>query len=83
MILDHMEKSDETNEQFTPFTELCKFADYYGFIVEIEKPFVEMDQLFLKVLDSEGTEVYRVTLDDITSVNTEAASVLNDLAKEN
>jgi hypothetical protein len=73
----------EKQEQFTPFSELCKFADVYGYDVQIEKPFKEMDNLFLKVLDKDGEEVYKITLDDISALNEESAAILNDLSKKN
>ncbi len=68
-------------DKFTPYTELCKFADEYELRLEIEKPFVEMENLFLKVIDRDtGEEVKRVMLNDISSLNDEAATVLNELS---
>ena len=66
---------------FTAFSELCRFADEYGYVVELEKPFVEFEQLFLKVLDEDGNEVKKITLKDISSVNKVAGKVLNELSK--
>lgn len=67
---------------FTPFSELCKFADAYGYSVELEKPFVEMKQMFLLVKDQDGNEIKKIILDDIATVNDEAASALNDLSQK-
>lgn len=64
-----------------PFTELCRFTDEYGYTVEIEKPFVEFDEIFLKVLDSEGNEMKKTTLPDIYTIEKEAGKMLNSLSK--
>lgn len=70
-------------EIFTPFSELCKFADQYSYRVEIEKPFQQFDQLYLKVVNEDGETVERITLEDISTINVESASLLNRLGKEN
>lgn len=67
----------------TPYAELCKFADEYDLVVELDKPFKEFPNLLLKVIErSTGDEIKRIVLDDISSVNDEAAKVLNDLTKK-
>lgn len=71
----------DKEEIFNSFTELCRYAEEYHFVVEIEKPFEEFDQLFLKIMDADGEEVHRVTLDDIYALNDEAASLLNEISK--
>ena len=71
------------DEQFTPFTELCKFAEEYELVVEIEKPFVEFENLYLKVVNKKtGEDIKRIMLNDIYSLNEEAAAVLNLLAQK-
>lgn len=68
-------------EIFTPFSELCRYADEYHMIVELEKPFSEFDEIFLRVLDEEDNEIYKITLGDIASLDEEAGKVLNELSK--
>lgn len=69
-------------ENFTPFNELMRYADEFSLHVEIEKPFKEFDQLFLKVVDSEGNEIKRVVLQDITNIDKESSKLLNELSKK-
>lgn len=67
----------------TPFSELCHFAEQYDLIVELDKPFKEFPNILLKVIEKEsGDEVKRITLDDIGSLNDQAAKLLNDLSKD-
>jgi hypothetical protein len=75
------EEIEEEEEPFSPFNELCRFADEYHLNVEIDKPFPEMNKMFLKIKDSEGEEVSKVVLDDIVDLNSKSASILNDLSK--
>jgi hypothetical protein len=72
---------DKREDVFNPFTELCHYADEYHLVVEIEKPFPEFDQLFLKLVDADEEVVHRVTLENISYINDEAATLLNELSK--
>lgn len=75
-------KEEEQEEIFTPFSELCKFADAYDLVIELDKPFVEFPNMVMKVIrKSDEEEVKRIFLDDITSVDDEAAKLLNSLSK--
>jgi hypothetical protein len=71
----------DSEEIFNSFTELCHYADEFHLVVELEKPFEEFDQLFLKIIDSDGEETYRVTIEDIVDLNDEAADLLNEISK--
>ena len=71
----------DKQENYTPFAELCRYADQYHLVVEIEKPFQQFDQLFLKLIDADGKEVHRIMLTDISVLNKESASLLNELSK--
>lgn len=62
------------------FNELCKFADEYGFKVEIEKPFKEMDNLFLNII--KDNEIEQIILKDITHLNKQSAILLNHLSQK-
>jgi len=74
---------EEKQELFTPFAELCKFADAYDLVIELDKPFVEFPNMVMKVVrKSDGDEVKRIFLDDITTVDDEAAKLLNSLSKK-
>jgi hypothetical protein len=74
---------DKYDAQETPFGELCLFSDHYGLHVEIEKPFKEMENLFVKVIDQQtGEEVYRSAIDDISVLNEEASRILNNLSQK-
>lgn len=77
-----MGKYDKKKEQFTPFSELCKFADEFEYDVLLEKPFKEMKNMFLIINDSDGEQLERITLKDISVVNKEAAKLLNKLSKK-
>lgn len=82
-----MSKYNSTTKQpydvDTPFSELCRFADEYDLVVELDKPFVEFPNILLKVIEkSTGDEIKRITLDDISTLNEEAAKLLNDLSKD-
>lgn len=76
------ENREEQEERFTPFSELCKFADAYDLVIELDKPFVEFPNMVMKVVrKSDKEEVKRIFLDDITSVDEQAAKLLNTLSK--
>lgn len=63
----------------TPFSELCNFAEQEKMHVEIEKPFTEFPNLFLKLM--KGDEVIeKITLEDISSLDKESAKILNKLS---
>jgi hypothetical protein len=72
-------KSDDT---MTPFAELCRFADSYGYKVELDKPFTVFNNLILKIFDSEGNLAHKVILDSIEEINQEAGKLLNTLSKK-
>lgn len=74
-------KPPQPEEIFTPFSELCRYADEFDLVVELDKPFKEFDEIMLKVLDEEGEIVKRITLNDIASLDKEAAKILNELSK--
>lgn len=75
-------KGKEQEERFSPFTELCKFCDDYHLIVELDKPFNQMDNMILKIIDPDENELARVTLEDIEYIENESATLLNKLSKE-
>ena len=63
------------------FKELCRFADASDLRVEIEKPFSEFENLFLKVVNKDKEELVKVTLDNIDKLEKESAKLLNELSK--
>lgn len=67
-------------EKHTAFTELCRYADEYHLIVELEKPFEEFDQIFLKLIDADGNQVNSIILSDISVLDKESAALLNELS---
>jgi hypothetical protein len=74
--------AQEIEEPFTPFNELCRFADKYDYKILIDKPFAEFDELLLEIRDKEDERVERVTLKDITEINKKSARLLNKLSKK-
>lgn len=73
---------EKETDNFTPFNELCKFADEYGYIIEIDKPFKEFENLILKVTEVDGEVIHKVTLDNIFSLNENSADILNSLSRK-
>ena len=66
---------------FNSFTELCHYAEEYHLVVELEKPFQEMEGMILKLIDEDGETKHRATLDNIGVLNEQSASLLNELSK--
>lgn len=63
------------------FNELCRFAEEFGLSVELDKPFVEFENIILNVIrKSDEKIVEQVILDDITSLDKKAAHILNQLS---
>jgi len=76
-------KAEYTDEILTPFSELCRFADAKKYIVELDKPFTEFDNLIIKVINKkDGRVIEEISIDDIDSINIEAAKILNKLSKK-
>lgn len=73
---------EKETDNFTPFNELCKFANEYGYIIELDKPFKEFEKLILRVVDNDGEEVHKKIIDDIYSINECAADILNSLSRK-
>jgi hypothetical protein len=65
----------------TPYEELCRFAESCDLSVEIDKPFSEFENLFLKVTDKDKEEIGKVAIDNITYIQNASAKLLNDLSK--
>lgn len=77
-----MSKSNGTSAKVSDsFTELCRYADKYHLVVEIEKPFQQFDKLFLKLINADGEETHRVLLNDIASLDKESGTLLNEISK--
>lgn len=74
-------KKPKVEEVFTPFSELCHYAEEFGMTVELDKPFEEFDQLLLVIRDTDGNTVHSVTLEDIADLNQESAKLLNEESK--
>lgn len=65
------------------FNELCRFAEEYGLSVELDKPFVEFENIILNVVrKSDEKIVEQVILEDITSLDRKSAHILNDLSRK-
>jgi hypothetical protein len=76
-----MNMATKKEEDNTPFAELCHFADEHKLTVELEKPFEQMENLFLLVKKS-GEVVQKITINDIEALNKEAAKALKKLEKD-
>jgi hypothetical protein len=76
-----MDNHDD-DKKLTAFSELCRFASSVGYSVELDKPFVEFEKLILRVYDSEGEELYKVILNDISEADEQAGNILNFLSKK-
>lgn len=80
-VVEYDEILRPTLDENRPYNELCHFADEFKLHVEIDKPFAEMDQMFLKITDKNKKEIKKVTLDSMTDLDTQSASILNELGK--
>lgn len=70
----------EVMEELSSYQELCKFAEKYELTIELEKPFTEFPNLFLRVLDEE-LELAKMTLANILELDKSAAKILNMLSQ--
>lgn len=69
-------------DENSPYNELCHFADQYKLWIEIDKPFNEFDEMYLKVVDKENNVIKKILLDSIETLDLESSKMLNELGKE-
>lgn len=68
--------------KITAMDELDKFCKNFGYYLELEKPFPDMDGFFLKVSDILGEEVHSSIVPDLRKVEAAASEILGVLSKQ-
>ncbi len=69
-------------DEYSPYNELCKFVKEYKLHIELDKPFIEMDQMMLAITDKDKNIIKKITVDDLESLDIASGKILNELGKK-
>lgn len=75
------EPANEEKEELLATDELHKFCKEFNLKLELDKPFDNMQQMILRVVDNSGETIKQTTVDGIEKIQDSAGYLLNKVSQ--